>query len=100
MLSYTKSLNPFGGDALKTAIDIINISPSVPSDGAILEKIWSRKVSYNHLKVFDYRAIIHIPKDEQVKLDSKANECIYLGSPRGEFDNRLCDPINRRIARS
>ena len=101
MLSHAKLPKYFWGEALKTAIDIINLSPSVSLDGAIPEKIWSRKkASYNHLKVFGCRAFVHIPKDERAKLDSKTNECIYLESPRDEFIHRLWDPINRRIVRS
>ena len=86
---------------MKTAVDIIKLSPSVPLDGAIPEEIWSRKkVSYNHLKVFSGRAFVHIPKDELAKLDLKTREYIHLGSPRDEFGYRLWDPINRRIIRS
>jgi len=45
-------------------VGIINISPLVPFNSAIREEILSRKVSYNHLEVFGYRAFVHIPKDE------------------------------------
>ena len=42
----------FCEETMKIVVDIINISSLVPSDDAILEKFWSRKVSYNRLKVF------------------------------------------------
>jgi len=72
---------------VKTAINIINPSPSVLWEGDIPNEVWSEnKKSYNHLKVFDCRAFVHIRKDEGAKLDSKTKECIYLESLRDEFD--------------
>lgn len=44
-----------------------------------------KDVSYNHLKVFDCRALDHIPKDEIFNLDSKSKECILLGYSGEEF---------------
>ena len=65
MLSHAKLPKSFWEEVVKTTVDIINLSPSVPLDGAIPEESWSKqKVSYNHLKVFCCRAFIHIPKDE------------------------------------
>ena len=76
MLSHAKLSESFWGEAVKPDVDKINLSPIVPLDGAILEEIWSGdKVSYNHLKVFDCRAFIHILKNERAKLDSNR---VYL----------------------
>lgn len=72
MLSHAKLSKIFWGEALIIAIKIINLSPSVPLDGAILDEIWSkRKISYRHLEVYGCRAFVHIPKDERAKLESK-----------------------------
>ena len=101
MLSYAKLPKSFWGDTVKTTINIINISPSVQLDGDVLQEVWSgRKVPYNHLKVFGCQAFVHIPRDKRTKLDLKTNECIYLGSPRGEFRYRLWDLTNRKIVKS
>lgn len=44
---------------MNTAIDVVNLSPSVPLDGDIPEEVWSRKkASYNHLKVFGCRDVV------------------------------------------
>jgi len=86
---------------VKTVVDIINLSPIVPLDGAIPKEIWSKqRGSYNHLKVFDCQAFVNISKDERAKLDSKTRECIYLGSPKDEFGYRLWDSLNKKIVRS
>ena len=43
MLSHAKLPKSFWGEAMKTVVDIINLSPSVPLDGAISEKISSKQ---------------------------------------------------------
>ena len=101
MLSNAGLPKSFWGEAVKTAVDLINLSPSRPLEGEVPEEVWTgRKAAYDHLKVFGCRAFVHIPNDERAKLDAKTKECIYLGSPRCEFGFRLWDPINRKIVRS
>ena len=90
MLSHAKLPKSFWGEALMTAVDLINLSPSAPLNGDVPNKFWSGKdVSYNHLKVFSCRAFVHIPKDERSKLDAKSKECIFVGYENEEFGYRL-----------
>jgi len=57
---------------VKTVVDIINLLLSILLKGGIPEEVWSRKKAlYNHLKVFDCRAFVHIPTDERAKLYSR-----------------------------
>ncbi|WVZ17355.1 hypothetical protein V8G54_010337 [Vigna mungo] len=101
MLSHAKLPKSLWGEAVVTAADLINLSPSRPLNGKIPEKVWSgKKASYHNLRVFGCKASVHIPKDERAKLDAKVKDCIYLGSPRDEFGFRLWDPANRKIVRS
>ena len=77
-------------EAMRTAVDLINISPSAPLDGDVPERIWTEKdVSYKHLKVFSGRAYVHVPKVERSKLDDKAKKCIFLGYVHEEFEYKL-----------
>ncbi|BBG96644.1 hypothetical protein Prudu_005502 [Prunus dulcis] len=73
----------FWGEALMTAVDLINISPSTPLNGDVPNKVF-----------------VHIPKYERSKLDSKSKECIFMGYGNEEFGYRLWDPIARKIIRS
>ena len=51
---------------MRTSIDLINLSPSVPLKGDVHERVWTKKdVSYDHLRVFSCRAFVHILKDER-----------------------------------
>ena len=86
---------------MKTAVAMVNLSPSVPLDFNVLDRVWKGKdVFYAHLRVFGCRAFVHVPNDERSKLDSKANQCIFLGSKDDEFDYRLWNPKEKKIVRS
>lgn len=101
MLSYAKLPKSFWGEAMRTAVDMINLSPAAALDGDVPNRVWTGKeVSYTHLRVFGCRAFVHIPKDERSKLDDKAKQCIFLGYGHEEFGYRLWDPVNRKVVRS
>ncbi|KAI4299912.1 hypothetical protein L6164_033332 [Bauhinia variegata] len=101
MLSHAKLPKAFWGEAMRTAVDLINLSPSVPLSGDIPERVWKGKdVSYKHLRVFGCRAFVHISRDERFKLDGKSKQCIFLGYGNEEFGYRLWDPVNKKIVRS
>ena len=70
MLSHAKFPKALWGDALRTTMDLINFSPSIPLNDDVPERVWKGKnVSYNHLKMFDCKKFVHIPRDERSKLD-------------------------------
>ena len=95
MLSLSKLLKSFWGEAMRTSIDFINLSILVPLKGDVPKRVWTRKdVSNDHLRVFGCRAFFSYPK-----LDVKAKPCIFLGYGHEEFGFRLWDPMNRKIVR-
>ena len=101
LLSHSKLSRSFWGEAMRTTVDLINLSPSVPLNGGVPEKVWTGKeVSYDHLRVFGSRAFIHIPKDERSKLDPKAKKCIFLRYGHEEFGYRLYDLVDKKVVRS
>jgi transposase InsO family protein len=101
LLSHAKLPKHFWGEALMTAVYLINLSPSYPLQGDVPNRVWYNKdVSYDHLKVFGCKAYVHIPQDERSKLDSKTRQCIFLGYGLDEFGYKLFDPIARKVVRS
>lgn len=71
---------------MRAAIDLINLSPSVPLDSKLLESVWIRKdVSIMHLRVFSCRIFIHVLKDERSKFDTKTKLCIFMDYAYEEF---------------
>ncbi|KAL6316547.1 hypothetical protein AAG906_018250 [Vitis piasezkii] len=75
-------LKSFWGETMRTTVDLINLCPSYPLEGDILERVWTGKfVSFEHLRMFGKRAFVHVPKDKRSKLDNKTKHCIFLVSP-------------------
>ena len=98
MFSHSKLPKSFWGKAMKTIVDLINLSPSVPLKGDVPERVWTRKdVSYDHLRVFGCRTFVHVPKDERSKLDVKEKSFIFLRYGHEEFGYRLWDPMNKKL---
>ncbi|CAJ2628405.1 unnamed protein product [Trifolium pratense] len=101
MLSHAKLSKAFWGEAMKTAVDLINLSPSIPLDGDVPNRVWTGKdVSYGYLRVFGCRAFVHIPRDERSKLDKKSKQCLFMGYGNEQFGYRLWDPVDKKIVRS
>lgn len=49
MLSHPKLSKSFWGKAMRTAVDLINLSPSAPLDGDAPERVWSRPGRMHHM---------------------------------------------------
>ena len=101
MLRMDNLPKSFWCEAVQTACYLINRSPSVPLEFDILERVWTGKdVSYSHLKVFGCKAFAHVPKEQRLKLDSKATPCIFVGYGDVEFGYKLWDPAKKKMIRS
>ena len=50
--------------------------------------------------MFGCRTFVHVPRDEQSKLDSKTKQCIFLGYSNEKFGYMLWDPTTKKIIRS
>ncbi|KAJ9560716.1 hypothetical protein OSB04_005876 [Centaurea solstitialis] len=101
LLSHAELPKSFWGEALNTAVHVINLTPCVPLSFDVPDRVWSGKdVSYSHLKVFGCKAFVHIPKDERSKLDVKTKPCVFLGYGQDEFGYRLYDLVQKKLVRS
>ncbi|KAK8497470.1 hypothetical protein V6N12_017988 [Hibiscus sabdariffa] len=87
----------FWPEALNTVAHVINLSPSVPLRGEVLDKVWFGKdVSYDHLHVFDCKAFVNVSKDGRSKLDAKTRQFIFIGyGLDSEFGYRLYYPTEK-----
>ena len=98
LLSYAGSPKSFWGEALNTAVYVINLTPCVPLSFDIPDRVWSGKdVSYRHLRVFRCKSFVHIPKDERSKLDAKTKPCVFIGYGQDDFGYRLYDPVLKLV---
>ena len=90
MLFHSKLPSSFWDEAIRTALNLINLSPSFALNGDVPEKVWIEKsIPYNNLKVFGCKIFVHISKDERSKLDSRSKECIFLEYKHEQFEYKL-----------
>ncbi|RDY07420.1 hypothetical protein CR513_08470, partial [Mucuna pruriens] len=106
MLFEVKLPKHFWGEALyaavsRQAVHVINLSPIIDLNTKVSDKIWFDKdVKYDHLRVFDCKAFVHVPKDKRSKLDMKTRQCIFIEYGQNEYGYRLYDPIEKKLVRS
>jgi len=87
MLSHAKLPKSFWGEAMKTAVALINLSPSFPLDCDFPQRVWIGKdVSFENLSVFGCNTFVHVSR-----------QCIFLGYGHEEFGYRFWDPITKKI---
>lgn len=101
MLKMANLSKSFWGEAVGTAVYLINRLPSVPLNFDVPEEVWTgRNVTYSHLRVFGCKAFMHIPKEQRLKLDYKSVPCTFVGYGDEEFGYRLWDPVKKKLVRS
>jgi hypothetical protein len=77
---------------------LVNISPSSTLDDKTPQEVWNgKKPSLTHLKVFDYEAYVHVPKENKSKLDKKDENCIFIGYKDGLKCYKLWNPENKKV---
>ena len=70
----------FWGEAVMTAIRLLNLRPTLHEQHKTPFELWyGRKPSIKHLRVFGCDAFVHVLNDERVKMDAKAIKCIFIG---------------------
>lgn len=74
------------GEAVYTAVYLLNRSPSVAVDGDITPyEAWNgRKPDVSKLRVFGSECFVHVPKPLRKKLDVKSQKVVFVGyAPNG-----------------
>ena len=55
-------------------------------------KLGKHETPLTHLKLFEYDAYVHAPKENLSKLDKKDEKCIFIGYKYGLKGYKLCNP--------
>lgn len=102
MFFHAKLSKSFWGEAMRIVVDLINLFSFNSYELYGFYYVWNGKdFSYDYLRVFGYRAFVHIPRGERSKLDCKTKQYIYIGYGHEEFGNTLFwYPINKNFIRS
>ncbi|MCO5594298.1 hypothetical protein L7F22_048327 [Adiantum nelumboides] len=89
MLSLANLPPEFWGEAVMTAVHIINRSPSTPLNNKIPQEKWTgKKPNYDRLCVFGSEAFSHVAKELRKKLDPKTHKSIFIGYERPESSSQ------------
>ena len=90
--------NEFWGEAVSTAIYIINRTPTAAVHNVTPEERYSgKKPDISHLKVFGCICYVHVPDELRTKLDAKAEKCIFLGYSLEHKGYRCYNPMTRKL---
>jgi hypothetical protein len=74
----------FWADIVSMACYLINRSSRATLVEKVTEEVWTgNEVDYSGLRVFGCPAYVHIPSEEQSKIDSKSKQCVFLGYGKG-----------------
>eukprot|EP00253_Pinus_taeda_P024842 PITA_24842 len=80
MLSGARLGQEFWAEVVETACYLVNISPSPTLEDKTPQEVWTvKKPSLSHLRVYGCDAYVHVPKEKRTKLDSKSENCIFIG---------------------
>ncbi|XP_046977607.1 uncharacterized protein LOC124543428 [Vanessa cardui] len=98
MLFEAKLQKSFWAEAVATAAYIINRSPSrVLAETTPYEKWTGKKPNISHLKIFGSKAMVHVPKQNRRKWDTKSRELIFVGYCENSKGYRLYGKDTRNI---
>ena len=90
--------NKFWGDALLTAVYLINRMPSsVLNNQSPFEVLYNTKPTYDNLRTFGGLCYAATLKRNRDKLQSRANPCIFIGYPFNQKAYKLFDLKAKKI---
>jgi hypothetical protein len=88
----------FGGEAVNTAVYILNRTGTAITDYVTPLQLWCNRIpDVRHMHVFGADAYVHIPKQLRFKMDSKSKLCKFLGYDSISKAYKLWDTEKRKI---
>ncbi|CAJ2651271.1 unnamed protein product [Trifolium pratense] len=88
----------FWGEAIRTAVHVINKIPSSVTSGlSPFEVLYGYAPDYSYLKVFGSTYFVLLPQVERSKLCPRSAICVFLGYGDGQKGYRCYNPINKKL---
>ena len=88
----------FWGEAVHTAVYLLNRSPTKPLDGTTPYEAWyGEQPSVHHLRTFGYVGHVKDVRPHRKKLDDRSTPMVLLGYEPGSKAYRLYDPVGDRV---
>jgi hypothetical protein len=91
-------LGHFWGEAVHTAVFLLNRAPTAALNGRTPYQAWYRKKPAVHfLKVFGCVAYIKRPRPHLSKLEDRGQKVVFIGYQDGSKAYRFYDPVTERV---
>ena len=91
-------LGRFWGEAVQTAVYLLNLSQTMCLKGKTLYEAWfGKKPTVRHLKVFGCVAFVKVTRPHLSKLDAHGMKIVFIGYEEGSKAYRLYDPMANRV---
>lgn len=98
LLLDTSMKKGFWAEALKYAVEIVNVLPCAAENNKSPNEIWfSRKPELKTFRIFGCKSMVMIPKEKRKKLDDKAIECVLLGFAENAKAYRFYDKTRKVV---
>jgi transposase InsO family protein len=97
MVKHRNLPKTFWGEAVSTAVHILNRSPTKKLNHKVPEEVWSgKKPSVSHFKVFGSLCHKHVPEAKRKKLDDRSEPMILVGyHVTGAY--KLYNPVSKKM---
>ncbi len=90
--------NYFWAEAVAIIVYIMNQTPRPAVHGMTLEeKFTCKKPNVSHLRMLDCIAYVHVSDEKRLKLDPKAEKCIFIGYSLEQKRYRCFNPCIRKL---
>ena len=95
LLIHSELPTSFWGNALETAIYVLNRVPTKSVPKTPYELWTGRKPSVRHLKIWGCPA--HVKRTSADKLESKTSRCLFIGYPKDSVGYLFYDPSEQKV---
>ncbi|KAL0401556.1 UNVERIFIED_CONTAM: Retrovirus-related Pol polyprotein from transposon TNT 1-94 [Sesamum latifolium] len=98
MLKEKHMPKEFWAEAVQCAVYLSNRSPTLNVRNQTPQEAWNwRKPNVSHLRVFGSIAYVHVPHQEQSKLDDRSVKHVFVGYDYYSKGYRLFNPSNGKV---
>lgn len=88
----------FWGEAVNTAVYLLNRAPTRSVQGKTPFEAWyGKKSAVHHLRIFGCISYVRNTKPHLKKLDDRGRKMIFIGYERGTKAYRAYDPVTRQV---
>jgi hypothetical protein len=98
MLKTANMPGEFWGEAVVTAVYILNRAPTRSLEGKTPYEVWhGKKPSVHHLRTFGCVVYVKDTRPHLAKLDARGKKGVFIGYEIGSKAYRVFDPVENKV---